>query len=416
MTGLVVIGRRLATATVAVVLLASLGAPIAEAARFSVRLEAGPHPAVTYSSAWAATRTRTVTLVSPVTVTGSARASVPGRGVWLRIASGTLAGWWVAEGRLAYVPGLVGSVAYAPTRALDLTAGRWEVYRFGSDGAMTAAKGLRFTVTTRLWTDRAAVVDGQRYVRVAAGTWAGWWVPGTRTAPQRITCSAGSPPKATTGRIVRSVPAATREIALSFDMGGRLVPAVSIVRFLELERICATIFPTGDAAQTKIGRAVMAEIRAHPELFELGNHTVHHCNLRDGGGGSACPAMRPSDAFVAAELAGANAVALSLAGRGTQPYWRPPYGAVDSALVRVAAAAGYPYTILWSTDTIDWRPVADGGPTAASMAAKVLANRTAGGIVLMHLGGYNTRDALPAMVNGLRAAGWTPTSISALYR
>ena len=57
--------------------------------------------------------------------------------------------------------------------------------------------------------------------------------------------------------------------------------------------MCATIFPTGAAADTTVGRAVLAEVRAHPELFEVGNHTQHHCNLRDGGGGAACPATAP---------------------------------------------------------------------------------------------------------------------------
>ena len=46
----------------------------------------------------------------------------------------------------------------------------------------------------------------------------------------------------------------------------------------------------------------------------------------------------------------------------------------------------------------------------------MIANRTAGGIVLMHLGGYPTRNALPAMLTGLRAAGYSATSLSALYR
>jgi peptidoglycan/xylan/chitin deacetylase (PgdA/CDA1 family) len=82
----------------------------------------------------------------------------------------------------------------------------------------------------------------------------------------------------------------------------------------------------------------------------------------------------------------------------------------------VAAGAGYPITVMWKIDTIDWRRVANGGPTAAASAAKVLAGRTAGAVVLMHLGGYTTRDALPAMVTGLRAAGYTPTTISALFR
>jgi peptidoglycan/xylan/chitin deacetylase (PgdA/CDA1 family) len=216
--------------------------------------------------------------------------------------------------------------------------------------------------------------------------------------------------------VVRSLATQAGEIALTFDMGGRLTPALAIVRALELARVCATIFPTGDAAQTATGAAVLAEVAAHPELFEVGNHTVHHCNLRDGGEEAACPATRPDDAFVVGELEGADAIISPLAGRHTMPYWRPPYGAVDRALREVAAGAGYPVTVMWSIDTIDWRRVADGGPTAAESAAKVVAGRTAGAVVLMHLGGWRTLDALPAMIAGLRSAGYTPTSVSALFR
>jgi peptidoglycan/xylan/chitin deacetylase (PgdA/CDA1 family) len=217
---------------------------------------------------------------------------------------------------------------------------------------------------------------------------------------------------------VTSVSTATGEIALTFDMGGRLTDALAIMRLLTLERVCATIFPTAVAADTTTGRQVMAIVKAHPELFEVGNHTVHHCNLRDGGGGDACPpkGTRPSAAFVTTELQDADVTIASLAGRHTTPYWRPPYGAVDATLVSVAAKAGYPYTMMWSTDTIDWRPVSDGGPTAAQISAKVIAGRKAGAIVLMHLGGYNTRNALFPMLHGLLAAGYTPTSLSALYR
>ena len=34
----------------------------------------------------------------------------------------------------------------------------------------------------------------------------------------------------------------------------------------------------------------------------------------------------------------------------------------------------------------------------------------------MHLGGYNTRDALPYMVTAVRAKGINPTSISEMLR
>ncbi len=39
---------------------------------------------------------------------------------------------------------------------------------------------------------------------------------------------------------------------------------------------------------------------------------------------------------------------------------------------------------------------------------------TPGAIVLMHLGGYTTRDALPGMVAALRAKGYSPTSVTGL--
>jgi peptidoglycan/xylan/chitin deacetylase (PgdA/CDA1 family) len=388
----------------------------ASAASFGVRLEAAVHRGYTFDTAGAITARKTVTVASPVTVTASARRSIPTHGVYLRLASGTLAGWWVHEDALAFVPGIAATTTYTPVRSVSLMIARYELYTFDSSGVMTAARGRRIAVPTTIHVNRAAVIRGRRYVRIADGAWTGWWVPGTVTAPAAITCSAGSPPTGTKARTVRAVGTATGEIALTFDMGGRVTPALDIMRFLELERVCATIFPTGAVAETLTGRAVLAEVRAHPELFELGNHTVHHCNLRDGGGGASCPAARPSATFAKAELTGAGAIIASISGRRTVPYWRPPYGAVDTTLAAVAAAAGYPYTIMWSTDTIDWRPVADGGPTAASMAAKVIAGRRAGGIVLMHLGGYNTRNALPAMVVGLRAAGYNPTTVSALYR
>ena len=50
------------------------------------------------------------------------------------------------------------------------------------------------------------------------------------------------------------------------------------------------------------------------------------------------------------------------------------------------------------------------------MITKVTTNARTGSIVLMHLGGYPTFDALPAMVSRLRAAGLQPSTISALLR
>jgi peptidoglycan/xylan/chitin deacetylase (PgdA/CDA1 family) len=195
-----------------------------------------------------------------------------------------------------------------------------------------------------------------------------------------------------------------------------MTPAVDIMERLIVDRVCATVFPTGTAAASTEGQKVLALIKGHPELFEIGNHTMLHCNLRDGGVGPDCPIDPPTASRIQAELLDADVVFNSLEGLSGLPYWRPPYGAHDARVRAAAAEVGYTKTIMWDIDTIDWKPLADGGPTAGSMITKVTGNAQKGSIVLMHLGGYNTFDALPAMVSRLRAGGLQPSTISALLR
>ncbi|HEX5589032.1 MAG TPA: polysaccharide deacetylase family protein [Candidatus Limnocylindrales bacterium] len=382
----------------------------------TVRFEAGSHTGVKFDAGWRVVASKTAILMRPSSAPQAERRAVPGRGVWYRISAGIWAGYWIRESRLAYVPGFDAQQALNPVVAVPFGAGTYEAYKFDAAGVVVQAKGTRLGRSSMAHADRVATIDGRPYIRIVDGIWAGWWIPGAVTAPEPIRCVAGPPVALSTSRLVRSVPAATGRIALTFDMGGRLDPAVSIMNFLVLERVCATIFPTGAAASTTTGRAVMAIIKAHPELFELGNHTMHHCNLRDGGDGAACPATRPSDAFAIRELTDAEAVIGSLTGRVSKPYWRPPYGAVDTRLVNVAGSAGWKLAVMWSIDTIDWRPISQGGPTAWGIASKIDAKKTAGGIVLMHLGGYSTRDALPAMIALLLEDGYRATTISGLYR
>jgi peptidoglycan/xylan/chitin deacetylase (PgdA/CDA1 family) len=240
----------------------------------------------------------------------------------------------------------------------------------------------------------------------------------TAVPPVSSGCRAGNRVAAGSPQTFYTIPGAGRAMALTFDMGGRLDPGVDILNFLIRHDVCATLFPTGAMAQTDHGREIMAIVRAHPELFEIGNHTMHHCDLVRGGGGSPtsapCAGGPPTADFIRRELTDAAAILETQTGQRPVPYWRPPYGSVNGAVLEAAASAGYTKTFMWDIDTVDWKPISEGGPTAQQIATKVITQAESGSNVLMHLGGYETLSALRLMVPGLRDRGFLLTSLSDL--
>ncbi|HQR26475.1 MAG TPA: polysaccharide deacetylase family protein [Nocardioides sp.] len=394
-------------------------APHTAAAGLAVRLEPGPQTGYLFSASGEVLATQRITVRrAPAMVTSDLRHAVPGQpGFYLRITSGGLTGYEVRESPVAYLPGLAGSAVLDPPATVSLRPGRYLGYVFDADWGLASTVSGTVASASTAQASRRAVIDGRAYVLVSSGHWAGTWLPVPRPrglTATRLTCAV--PPKAAPGARVVLTRVVTDEpkLALTFDMGGRLDPALDIMERLVIDRVCATIHPTGDAAQTDTGRTVMALVAAYPELFEVGNHTMHHCNLRDGGDGASCPATPPTAARIRTELTSAEAVILDLTGQQPAPYWRPPFGAYDDRVLSAAASAGYTKTLMWDVDTIDWEPVTEGGPTAAAIAGKVVSNAQAGSIVLMHLGGYHTYDALPSMVLRLREGGLRPTSVSDL--
>jgi peptidoglycan/xylan/chitin deacetylase (PgdA/CDA1 family) len=241
--------------------------------------------------------------------------------------------------------------------------------------------------------------------------------PGPTPPPTGGGCTAGNRVGAGEIQVFRTIPNAGPGVALTFDMGGRMEPAVDIMNFLVANRVCATIFATGIMSETPQGQQVMVIIKAHPELFEIGNHTMYHCDLVRGGGGS--PSTQPctgswSSDRIRKELTDAEAILRAGTGQNPQPYWRPPYGSVNDAVLNAVASVGYTKTFMWDIDTVDWKPIADGGPTAEQIASKVIGNSVNGSNVLFHLGGYETLDSLRLIVPGLRDRGFTLTSLSDL--
>jgi len=193
---------------------------------------------------------------------------------------------------------------------------------------------------------------------------------------------------------------ASNDVALTFDMGGRVGDAREIVDWLIEHEVHASVFMTGamaDSANTDAGREVLAAIDAHPTLLTLGNHSYSHPDFRT-----------LSLAEIQRELARAEAAIAEHCSQDPRPFFRPPYGGQDADVLAAVGAAGYAATVTWDIDTIDWRPLANDppGPTADDIVAKVLDRAQGGSIVLMHLGGYETLEALPRIVAGLQSAGF----------
>jgi peptidoglycan/xylan/chitin deacetylase (PgdA/CDA1 family) len=225
---------------------------------------------------------------------------------------------------------------------------------------------------------------------------------GTKPGPSPSASPGGT---AGTASLLRSHgPRTSRQIALTFDMGGRLDPAVDIMDWLVANQVKATIFPTGQMSTTPIGKQVLALLKGHPELFAVGNHTYDHPEL------TGLTATQ-----VKSQLTRAEGVIAPLAGRTTRPFFRPPFGSQNATILSAAGAAGWKYTMIWDVDTIDWRPTSDGGPSADDIVAKILSRAQGGSIVLMHLGGYNTLEALPAVLHGLSELGLEPVKLDAWF-
>ncbi|GLW70804.1 polysaccharide deacetylase [Kitasatospora phosalacinea] len=172
-------------------------------------------------------------------------------------------------------------------------------------------------------------------------------------------------------------------VALTFDDGPHPDSTPELLDALTAAGHRATFFLCG------------AQAERHPDLVRaldragmaIANHSWSHPSLP----GMPLPAVHD-------EIHRTNRVLTELTGR-PPVLFRPPYGATDPTVARVAAEAGLTET-LWDVDPRDW----DG--TAPAEIVAVLATARPGDTVLLHdHGNRNTVTALPAVLAALTARG-----------
>ncbi|HLE58334.1 MAG TPA: polysaccharide deacetylase family protein [Candidatus Limnocylindria bacterium] len=187
-------------------------------------------------------------------------------------------------------------------------------------------------------------------------------------------------------------------VVLSFDMdGGPRAP--EIVRWLIDNRVPATLFIAGRWAETSIGIEVLGLAAQHPELLEVGSHSYGHADF-----------TTLTAAQMIADLdRSRNAIAAAY-GQPPRPWFRPPLGAVNSLVFVSAARAGFSLTVLWDTDPKDW----SSRWTPATLAEEVVTTVQGGSVVILHLSGSATPDALPMIVAGIRERGFELVNLGGL--
>lgn len=183
-------------------------------------------------------------------------------------------------------------------------------------------------------------------------------------------------------------------IALTFDDGWDNNACERVRQILTEHGVVATLFPVGTWAASN--RAVIENFLA--DGHELGNHSMTHPKL-----------TMLSLAQQEQELREAQAVLARTGREQLTDFIRPPYGAYDQNTLRAAAKLSL-RPVTWSIDSWDWRDI-----PVQQVVKRTLESAKPGGVILMHLAGRNTVEALPPIITGLKEQGYTFLPLSRLF-
>lgn len=176
---------------------------------------------------------------------------------------------------------------------------------------------------------------------------------------------------------------------LTFDDGPTTTVTPLILDILKQEQIKALFFVTGYGAKNRD----LVE-RIHREGHQIGTHTQNHEQL-DG--------LTREQIIEAVEPVNRTVEEIT----GVRPrYFRPPHGAYD-ALVRDVLAELNLELINWSNGSLDWAGVdANGHKDPALVVQAVEDQLHPGAVILFHDTHKHTAEALPEIINMLRADGY----------
>lgn len=193
---------------------------------------------------------------------------------------------------------------------------------------------------------------------------------------------------------IYSVETDEKKVALSFDAAWGNEDTQQILDILKEYNIHVTFFMTGGWVENFPEDVKKIKEAGH----DLANHSENHKNM------SQLP-----DSECQQELLKVHEKVKEITGV-EMDLFRPPYGDYDNEVIKNATSCGY-YTIQWDVDSLDWKDYGVDNIIKTVTEHKNLKN---GSIILMHNGAKYTAEALPKVIEGLKAQGYEIVPISEL--
>jgi peptidoglycan-N-acetylglucosamine deacetylase len=181
-------------------------------------------------------------------------------------------------------------------------------------------------------------------------------------------------------------------VALTFDDGPDPNVTPRILKVLKDHDVQATFFMLGSQAEKFPEVAKGVAEAGH----EIGNHSDHHKDL-----------TKISKEQMTKEVLASRQKIMSATGQ-LPSVLRPPYGAIDGEVERLARDNGSSL-VLWSVDSLDWK-----NKQVNAIHSTVEKEMTPGAIILLHDVHSTTADALPGLLTMLEKEGYEFLTVSQL--
>ncbi len=190
-------------------------------------------------------------------------------------------------------------------------------------------------------------------------------------------------------------PTGAKVVALTIDCGSDRGYAGSILDTLATRGVRCSFGVTGKWAE------------ANPDLLRRmvneGHHLINHTNTHPSftgastaGTGGQTYAQRKS------QIEACEQIIVNLTGVSTKPWFRPPYGDLDSAALNLLGELGYRYNAMWTVDLLGWN-----GLTQDQIVSRAANNHGNGYIYMIHVGSASQEGpALSRVLSAIQANGY----------